>query len=289
MKFAVLGGDMRILKLTGLLAADGHTVHAYGMERLPPEPGVTQAETLQEACSGANAVLLPLPATNGQGAVTTPLSSRILPAEAALQAVEMGCPVFAGRVTPDLSQAARKAESRLVDYFLREELTVANAAATAEGAVQLLMEETDACILGLRVLVIGYGRIGKLTAHRLRAMGAHVTVSARKCADIAWIRAMGYIPAETEQLHGTLGDYDAVVNTVPALVLDEGLLTELKPGCVCIDLASRPGGLDFTAASRLGIRAVWALGLPGEVAPRAAAAAIRETVYNILREGGDVL
>lgn len=289
MKFAVLGGDMRILKLTGLLAADGHEVQVFGMDRMPPEPKVRQAETLQEACAGANAVLLPLPATNGQGAVTSPLSSRILPAEAALQAVETGCPVFAGRVTPDLAQAARKAESRLVDYYLREELTVANAAATAEGALQLLMEETESCILGLRVLVIGFGRIGKLTAHRLRAMGAEVTVSARKCADIAWIRAMGYAPAETAQLQGKLGAFDAVVNTVPAPVLDEGLLRELKPGCVCIDLASRPGGLDFAAASRLGIRAVWALGLPGEVAPGAAAAAIRETVYNLLREGGEAV
>ena len=289
MKFAVLGGDMRILKLTGLLAADGHSVHVFGMDRMPPEPGVIQSETLQEACSGAAAVLLPLPATNGQGSVTSPLSSRILPCEAALQAVELGCPVLAGRITPDLAQAARKAESRLTDYFLREELIVANAAATAEGAIQLLMEETDACILGLRVLVIGYGRIGKLTAHRLRAMGAEVTVSARKCADIAWIRAMGYTPAETGALEDVLGSFDAVVNTVPALVLDEARLMRLRQDCVCIDLASNPGGLDFAAASRLGLRAVWALGLPGEVAPRAAAAAIREAVYNILREGGDAL
>ena len=289
MKFAVLGGDMRILKLTGLLAADGHSVHVFGMDRMTPEPGVIQSETLQEACSGAAAVLLPLPATNGQGNVTSPLSSRILPCEAALQAVELGCPVLAGRITPDLAQAARKAESRLTDYFLREELIVANAAATAEGAIQLLMEETDACILGLRVLVIGYGRIGKLTAHRLRAMGANVTVSARKCADIAWIRAMGYTPAETGALEDVLESFDAVVNTVPATVLDEARLMRLRQDCVCIDLASKPGGLDFAAASRLGLRAVWALGLPGEVAPRAAAAAIREAVYNILREGGEAV
>jgi len=32
-----------------------------------------------------------------------------------------------------------------------------------------------------------------------------------------------------------------------------------------IDLASRPGGTDFDAAKRLGIRVVWALALPPEV------------------------
>lgn len=43
-------------------------------------------------------------------------------------------------------------------------------------------------------------------------------------------------------------------------------------------------GVDFMAASQLGRRAVWALSLPGKVAPVSAARAIRDTVYAILQE-----
>ena len=47
------------------------------------------------------------------------------------------------------------------------------------------------------------------------------------------------------------------------------------------------GGIDLDAARRLGRRVIRAGGLPGIVAPRAAAAAIRDGVYHILEERGE--
>ena len=55
---------------------------------------------------------------------------------------------------------------------------IANAVPTAEGAVQLAMEELPITLHGARVLVVGFGRVGKLTAHRFRALGARVSVAA---------------------------------------------------------------------------------------------------------------
>ena len=51
-----------------------------------------------------------------------------------------------------------------------------------------------------------------------------------------------------------------------------------------IDLASKPGGVDFSAAKELGIHAVQALSLPGKTAPRAAAEIIKNTIYNMMEE-----
>jgi dipicolinate synthase subunit A len=51
-----------------------------------------------------------------------------------------------------------------------------------------------------------------------------------------------------------------------------------------VDLASKPGGVDFEAARELGIKTVHALSLPGIWAPETAAAAIKEAVCNILEE-----
>lgn len=53
-----------------------------------------------------------------------------------------------------------------------------------------------------------------------------------------------------------------------------------------IDLASRPGGVDFAAAAELGVRCVWALSLPGKVAPVTAGRYIMDTVYHIMEELG---
>jgi dipicolinate synthase subunit A len=163
-------------------------------------------------------------------------------------------------------------------------LAVLNAVATAEGAIQLAMEETAITICRAKVLVIGFGRIGKILAHRLKGLGAHVTVAARSYADFAWIRAYGYENANTLSLEGTLGRYDIVINTVPARVLGEERLRELSKDCLCMDLASKPGGMDFAAASKLGIKAIWALSLPGEVAPITSGSIIKEAIYNIIAE-----
>ena len=147
---------------------------------------------------------------------------------------------------------------------------------TAEGAIQLAMEELPITLHGARVLVIGYGRLGRVLADRL----------ARRYADLAWAENCGYGVEHTGQLEGWLCGYDLVVNTVPVRVLREAELADLKPGCLVIDLASKPGGVDFDAAARLGVKAFWALSLPGKVAPVTAGKSIKTTIYNILTELG---
>lgn len=44
--------------------------------------------------------------------------------------------------------------------------------------------------------------------------------------------------------------------------------------------------MDFEAAARLGVKVIWALSLPGKVAPVTAGRCIQTTIYNILQEMG---
>jgi len=284
---------MRAAHLCSLLAEDGHTVSAFALEKAAREncygAGEAQgsyslANTVENAVDGAECVVLPLPVTGQRGYLNTPLSNTEVTIEAVLDAVSKEQTVCAGRVDENTYAAARERGITIKDFFAREELCVYNAAATAEGALSILMQETPMTVWGMRVLVIGFGRIGKLLANRLYGMGARVTVSARNHGDMAWIDTLGYAAADTDALEGSLSQFDAVINTVPAMVLGEERLKELKRGALCMDLASKPGGMDFAAAGRLGVHAVWALSLPGEVAPVSAGKIIRDTIYNILSE-----
>ena len=193
-----------------------------------------------------------------------------------------------GRVDPVLRRYGRTARgpcSPSGTYFAREELAVANAVPTAEGAVQLAMEQMPVTIHGARVLITGFGRVGQAAARRFAALGARVSVAARRYEQLALAESEGYGAEQIGGLDGWLCGYDLVGPTpCPAPVLGETELKDLRPDCLIIDLASKPGGVDRKAADRLGRQVIWALSLPGKVAPVTAGGAIRSTIYNMLHE-----
>ena len=275
--FGVIGGDRRQAELAGLLEREGHSVLTYGLRRWKP----TNVTSLEQALK-ADVVILPLPLCRGDGVLNC--EEDPIPTIEVFRRMRPDQRVLAGQVRPQQQHEALSCGVTLEDYFLREELTVANAAATAEAAIQVAMERLERTLLGMDCLVLGYGRIGKLLSHRLQGMGARVTATARKLEDLVWIRSYGLRELKTSELDGHLGTFGVVFNTIPSLVLDETLLSQLPEDCLCVDLASRQG-IDLAAAERMGLPNVWARSLPGRLLPRTAAEVIRDAVYYILLEG----
>ena len=278
---SILGGDLRQVYLARLLSEDGWMVTTWGLEKGGGDGGAP----LDQALEG-DILLLPMPVCRN-GMLHLPLTDTELEAERLWARLRYD-QLLLGGMTGDLSRRLMADYGlTLLDYYDREETQVANAVPTAEGALQLAMEATDRTIHASRCLIIGYGRIGKLLARMLPALGARTAVSARRYSDLAWIEATGCRGLRTAALAGELGEFDLIFNTVPSLVLDGSRLRETKADCVILELASAPGGVDFDAARALGRRAIRAPGLPGKVAPRSAAAAIRDSVYHILEERGE--
>lgn len=269
---ALLGGDARQGILARLLLRDGHSVCTWGV---PDAPNGTE---LAEAAS-APRVILPAPLTRASGLLNgteLPLS-RLWPLFSPRQRL------YAGGVKSAEAEAAAVHGLTLSDCFAREELSVRNAVPTAEGAIEAAMTHLPVTLHATPCLVVGFGRIGKLLAHRLHGMGAEVTVSARKRSDLAWIDAFGYRALRTDALFGTLGRFRVIFNTVPTRLFDAALLTQTTADCLLIELASTDG-FDAAAARALGRTLLYARGLPGKTAPETAARALRDTLYQIWRE-----
>lgn len=284
--FWVVGGDLRQAHLAQLLARDGHTVCTYALEQGAHAAPDAQVQTTPACIDRADCVIFPLPVCSAPGKLTAPLSGQehpLSPISALLAPAQIIC---GGRFDTETLAVFSQQGLSVHDYFAREELTVANAVPTAEGALQIAMEELPITIHNARVLVIGFGRVGKLTAHRFAALGAHVTVAARSWTQLSWAQTMGFSTRHTGEPAGILTGYDLVINTAPAQILGCEELAGLKDDGLIIDLASKPGGVDMEAAARLGRRVIWALSLPGKVAPVTAGACIRDTIYHILREAG---
>ena len=181
----------------------------------------------------------------------------------------------------DAAVPALQAHSlRWFDYARDETLALENAELTAEAALPPLLARLPCPLRGSRILILGFGRIGKRLAWKLHTLGAAVTVAARRPEALALARILG-LQAEPlgPQLQG-LAVYDAVVNTVPAPVICDVQLSAIRPDAALLELASLPGGFCPAAAERAGYLA--ARGLPGVYAPEAAAAVIRRTIFREL-------
>lgn len=277
---AVMGGDQRQIALAKFLREDGWDTVTWGLEKGDANHSVP----LDRALS-LDILILPLPVCRG-AELNLPLTDTKLTASDLWRRLSADHILLGGAVGALEKDLKENYGLEIWDYYNREDVQIANAIPTAEGAIMRMMEETDQTVQDSRCLVMGYGRIGKALAHRLQALGAVVTVAARKTSDLAWIRACGSRAVLLADRKEKLGEYDVIFNTVPALVLDESDFSLIKPNCLLVELASMPGGFDIDAVKQTGLQVIEERGLPGKVAPVSAARAIRDGIYRIFEERG---
>ena len=282
--FGVVGGDFRQAALAKGLLEDGYPVRVFCIER-PPQflPSQLCCENL-DGLSGCDAVILPLPVSNDDRLLNAPLSPACVPLCDLFSRCRSDALLFGGKVSPAQQRLAQQFGHTIHDYLEREEMAVLNAVPTAEGAVNLAMNERASTLWESRCLVTGFGRCAKALALLLKGFGARVTVAARREGDLAFARTLGLQTIPLRQLQEVLPQQEIVFNTIPAPVLTRPLLEQLQPECLIIDLASRPGGVDFEAAGELGLKTIWALSLPGKVAPITAGGIIRDTVLHMMAD-----
>lgn len=286
MKFTVLGGDQRSLCLAYELMEDGHHVKIFGFDKLEKKLDIEESSSLREAIKDADIIIGPLPFTRDEKTINAPFYSGKIDINDMVKLVHSEQLLTVGKVDEDILELFNKNNINIKDYFHREEMQILNAIPTAEGAIKLAMAEMPITIHGSNILILGYGRIGKVLSKMIQGIGATVYVAARKYSDIAWIKSCGYNPVLFKDIEEHLYNMDLVFNTVPELILDEYMLNKINGKSIVIDLASKPGGVDFEKAEALGVKVNHALGLPGKAAPVTAARVIKETVYNIVREWG---
>lgn len=289
---AVIGGDERLRMVAQALASTGRTVYGWGLTLKTGEAeDIVLCDSWEDALSFADTVLLPLPMSVDGLRVHCPfVSTHIAPRLLSLLPHLKGKLLLGGRMEPAFLEACEKQGIQCVDYFLSEQLQWKNALPTAEGALLLALQELPVTLFGTAVAVVGYGRIGFLLAQRLHSLGAKVTVLARSSIALTRASLLGLrtfpLDGEGAVWRGLPEGCRAVFNTVPTVLFTQEELLHVPKNCVLIDLASVPGGIDHTAAARLGLRSVWGTSLPGKLFPECASVFLAETVLEALVDAG---
>ena len=187
------------------------------------------------------------------------------------EAFPNGQKVICGIIDAKTNQISREKKWDMYFPLKDEQYLSENAKLTAEGAVAAVMNKIPFSLRKTKILVIGYGRIGKELTRLLRSFEADVTVAARREESRS---EAGTNSIEISRIQSAVSKYSLILNTVPnAVILESGLL-HIKNTTFLFELASKPYGFDMERAKSLGIHAYLESGIPGRYCPESAAAAI---------------
>ena len=177
---AVVGGDLRIVKLIEMLNADGYTVYTYGLENSEDVLNMESVEmcpTIKEAVAASDVVVGPIPLSSDRKNVSAPFGRNNIDLDEFINEIK-GKHLIAGNI--NIKEKLDANNIAFTDILKREEFVVLNAIATAEGTIQIAMEETQRTIHGTKTLIMGFGRVGKVLSKMLHGIGSEVYCEARK-------------------------------------------------------------------------------------------------------------
>ncbi len=278
-KFVIIGGDNRQLYMAEYLEKNEFDVSAYAL----PETERTCCKNIKKELETSRFVLLPLPVTKDGRHIHT-ISEAKITIDEIVSLLTNEHIVFAGLISRPMESKFSKKAGKVYDYFKREEVTVRNTVPTVQGILKVIIDNINYTVNSSKCALFGYGRVADITAGTLKALGAEVTVCVRKISDISRAQIKGHNGCLIKDFIDKAGDFDIIINTIPAPVISKPILEKVRQDCLIIDVASAPYGVDFAAADKLEIKAVLCPSLPGKVAPLTAGRIIADGILNIIEE-----
>lgn len=272
----LLISDMRQVYLAEILTKKGMNVRCLDIRN--SETVEEQLEKLKGYLAEADMLILPIPVSKiaAQDRLNDILNKNLI----------NGTRVLGGCFSQEQTELLKRRDIHYLDFMNDEIVTEENAVATAEGVVAELVSKSPYNIDEAKIIVTGYGCCGKAVAERLAALGARVTVLARRREVRKLAKKDGFYAADfafgPEEAMGAA----MLVNTVPAQVVTRTIIRELPRDAYILDIASAPGGCDFACAKEYGIRADLVLGIPGRYAPKESAYILGRAIERFMLQEG---
>ena len=272
-RYLLVGGDKRQEYLYNILSSKNFNVDSLFLNN-----NDDIKESL-EKISNANVIILPIPSTTDNTTLFAPKFKEKIPLNYIIDKVSNNSILFTGGENNIFTACKAK---KVVNLLSDEVMTLKNAMATAEATLAIIINNTENTIFGSDILITGYGRIGKILTDYLLPLNANVHVCARSkiartSAELSGAKSFGF-----NELKEKLPQYKIIINTVPMLIFKKEELKIIKKSALIIDLASKPGGIDYNTAQNLNLNVIHALSLPGKYSPESAAGFIEDAINNTL-------
>mgnify|MGYP003290833136 CR=1 FL=1 len=267
----ILGGDNRQRYLSQILKSE--------FEKLYDINSGSEESVLSEV-SKADIIVFPIPVSKTRGLIYTDNSDLEISKEKVFNKIKKDAVVFGGGFTAEDKDFFEDEGIEYHDMLMNEAFLMENAYLTAEGALKLLLENTEETLFNKTALITGYGRIAEFLSEILFSLKMKVTVVARNEVQLKTAEKKGYNTLNLNELK-SLKDFDYIFNTVPSRIFNKSMI-ESKSKSVYFELASAPFGVDKSDFISSGIAFVYGASLPGRYFPVTSANLIAEYILKFI-------
>lgn len=283
MRGLILCGDKRSGYLLDELIRNGVRMDSYGVFRndsfsdrlactigfdhagnLIKEEVLRQKDIVYERMGEYDFIILPIPVTKDGHTLKTVENGPTITQKEFMEHIKEHHLVFGGNIPKEWMEHTK---ARFRDLLTNDGIALRNAVATAEGAIAEAILHSKCNLHGKKVLVMGYGRCGKILAQKLKGMDSKVTVLARRKTALYEASAYGFETLILSECNN-LKEFSYIFNTIPQPVLGKAAKESISKDCCIFELAGRECILSEEDKMYYAERFHYLPGLPGLYAPK---------------------
>ncbi len=267
MKISLVGGDARFLYTEGALLRAGHTVFRMANGGRPLD---------EAALSESDAVVFPLPVSRDGVHLYAKEAPSVLSLSCIFPYIRASARLLVGRA--DGALLPYLTGRPFFEYGSDPSFLLCNSALSARGALSLLRERNGGELPKGEYALVGNGHLAAALGEALSQNGVRFTAYARQPRGLIG----GVYPLPLSSLSEGLAACSVLINTVPAPLFNEKILSCAKKGLCLLELACTKGVVDEAACARFGIDLLPAPALPLRYAKEEAGAAVAAAVLSAL-------
>lgn len=269
----IIGGDKRQEYIYSVLSEDGYDCEIINKS----------TDNIEDCLAKKRYVILPVPASKDGKNIYCSNKDFIIEYSELGKILTDKHIVFGVGLPKELIYQMNRNNTVYYDLNNNEDLLVYNAFLTAQGALKLLLDNTEKDINSRKVIVTGFGRIGKALAILLKGLNMKITVCVRKDSQQNLAGYLGLRGIKYDTLKDEISDADFIFNTVPEQVFNTECISRIKKNAVYFELASAPFGADKSQLTAYKVKRVDAGSLPGRYTPYSAGEKIARILENLIQ------
>jgi len=284
MNVLVLGGDLRYLEIIDDLKSR-YSVSVVGYKNTYID-GVKNIDISDVDIGRYDVVILPINGVMNKNMINcrfnnTPIK---LPQDFFVNSKD-DVLIFSGISTPNLDELLKVSNRDCIYMMKDKEVIRKNAVPTAEGVLADVINNTDCTLGDSKVLVFGYGNVGKVIVRYLRYFNSDICVSIIDPKDKKDLDNLG-IKCFYSDCRSDLVDHiassDIIINTVPSTVINDDLIKYINRDCYVLDIASHPHGINKEVLDEFFIKNKLYLGIPGKIAPKTSGKILSKKINDVM-------